>query len=64
MKMTAKTTPCPRCGRRAEFVIERNMANGVKKIAYMHICSCGWRSVSERYIIKSGGGIVLAKAKN
>jgi hypothetical protein len=38
--VNARTT-CPRCGRRTEFVIKRNMANGVKKIAYMHIYSCG-----------------------
>jgi|DewCreStandDraft_3_1066083.scaffolds.fasta_scaffold00650_11 predicted RNA-binding Zn-ribbon protein involved in translation (DUF1610 family) len=54
---------CPRCGRRTEFVIERNMANGVRKIAYMHICSCGWRSVSEIYITKRDGSIVLARAR-
>lgn len=55
---------CPRCGRRTELVIERNVERpAISRIAYMQICGCGWRNVSEIYIIKRDGSIVLARAR-
>lgn len=56
---TAKQILCPRCGRKAEFVIEALVSDGAKRITYLYRCTCRWRREIETLLIKRENGKIL-----
>ncbi|MEM2553440.1 MAG: hypothetical protein QXE02_08000, partial [Sulfolobales archaeon] len=55
----AKQTLCPRCGRKAEFVIETYISDGMRRVTYLYRCTCRWRKEVETLLIKQENGKII-----
>lgn len=60
----AKQVLCPRCGRKAEFVIEALVSDGARRVTYLYRCVCRWRKELETLLIKRENGRVLILREN
>jgi hypothetical protein len=55
---------CPKCGRKAEFLVETYTTDGMRRITYLYRCVCRWRKEVETiYVNRNEGKIVVLKQR-
>ncbi len=61
----ARQMLCPRCGRKAELVIETYISDSARRVTYLYRCTCKWRKELETLLIKrENGKILIMKDRN